>query len=446
MFKFFYFFTSIYTSTNNGSISTTEFVVSNVNDFYSTKNKNQCTQISNGNNNTKQFLEKEDFELEKIIENALDLEDDLQHKNTQSSDFNNSIFNTMKFQCFQDNDNVTNNETFENPVRKKLKLDDNNKYLASENARHRQDNFQNNASIYDSSSSNSLDSQNQYDTVLNFDKAINDQSEDKNDAIKCKEIVRYKDKAGLLNHFYNVCVKKLNIYLISRNILNHKIVSYGKIVQSNNQQLTNLDLFMDFCKEVLGQLKSAFDKIKEEPISIKKEIFYFKSKDKKIISKLAKLKRCYFDRRRNLNTSIKFQIKEIEESSFFKKSLCKPIKKLIVECNMFIKEIVEYFLSFNLTVNLQRENINLAFYECENMTQRFKIFSQTIQLECVVVIIKMLIERLECSQNLLVKMSRNLHMFFNSVAHLSTDIEWLISPLKNIMDGIDKNYEHIKLN
>ena len=154
----------------------------------------------------------------------------------------------------------------------------------------------------------------------------------------------------------------------------------------------------------------------------------------------------YFDRRRNLNTSIKFQIKEIEESSFFKKSLCKPIKKLIVECNMFIKEIVEYFLSFNLTVSLQRENINLAFYECENMTQRFKIFSQTIQLECVVVIIKMLIERLECSQNLLVKMSRNLHMFFNSVAHLSTDIEWLISPLKNIMDGIDKNYEHIKFN
>ena len=113
---------------------------------------------------------------------------------------------------------------------------------------------------------------------------------------------------------------------------------------------------------------------------------------------------------------------------------------------MFIKEIVEYFLSFNLTVNLQRENINLAYYECENMTQRFKIFSQTIQLECVVVIIKMLIERLECSQNLLVKMSRNLHMFFNSVAHLSTDIEWLISPLKNIMDGIDKNYEHIKFN
>ncbi|KKO73561.1 hypothetical protein AAJ76_4700001, partial [Vairimorpha ceranae] len=246
------------------------------------KNKNQCTQISNGNNNTKQFLEKEDFELEKIIENALDLEDDLQHKNTQSSDFNNSIFNTMKFQCFQDNDNVTNNETFENPVRKKLKLDDNNKYLASENARHRQDNFQNNASIYDSSSSNSLDSQNQYDTVLNFDKAINDQSEDKNDAIKCKEIVRYKDKAGLLNHFYNVCVKKLNIYLISRNILNHKIVSYGKIVQSNNQQLTNLDLFMDFCKEVLGQLKSAFDKIKEEPISIKEEIFYLKARTKKL--------------------------------------------------------------------------------------------------------------------------------------------------------------------
>ena len=300
MFKFFYFFTSIYTSTNNGSISTTEFVVSNVNDFYSTKNKNQCTQISNGNNNTKQFLEKEDFELEKIIENALDLEDDLQHKNTQSSDFNNSIFNTMKFQCFQDNDNVTNNETFENPVRKKLKLDDNNKYLASENARHPVQIFQISPKIYDSSSSNSLDSQNQ------SNRAKKSQSEAKNNNIESKEIVRYKDKKDLLNKLYDVLLKKFRRYKNSRKKLNHKCVSRNRIIQFNNQKSKNLDLFIDFSRKVLSRFKSAFGKIKNEPILFKKEIFYFKSKDKKIISKLAKLKRCYFDRRRNLNTSIKF--------------------------------------------------------------------------------------------------------------------------------------------
>ncbi|KKO73532.1 hypothetical protein AAJ76_591000198, partial [Vairimorpha ceranae] len=66
MFKFFFFLTGIYTSTNNGLICTTESVASNMNDFYIAKRRKQCNQISTGNNNTSQFPEQENFKLGKI--------------------------------------------------------------------------------------------------------------------------------------------------------------------------------------------------------------------------------------------------------------------------------------------------------------------------------------------------------------------------------------------
>ena len=58
----------------------------------------------------------------------------------------------------------------------------------------------------------------------------------------------------------------------------------------------------------------------------------------------------------------------------------------------------------------------------------------------------MLIERLKRSWNFLTKINRNFLLFFKLTTHLSTDIDYLISPLKDIMDGIDKKYECEKLN
>ena len=103
MFKFFFFLTGIYTSTNNRLICTTESVTSNMNDFYISKRKKQCNHISNVNNNTNQFSEQENFELGRIIDNTLDLGKELQPKNTQSSVLDNLIFDTINSQCFQDN-------------------------------------------------------------------------------------------------------------------------------------------------------------------------------------------------------------------------------------------------------------------------------------------------------------------------------------------------------
>ena len=99
MFKFFYFFTGIHNSTNNETISTTESVASNMNNCCSAKNVNQCNQTSTGNNNTNQFLEQENFELEKIIENALDLEEELHYKNTLNSVLNKIQKTTVKIFC-----------------------------------------------------------------------------------------------------------------------------------------------------------------------------------------------------------------------------------------------------------------------------------------------------------------------------------------------------------
>ena len=115
MFKFFYFFTGIHNSTNNETISTTESVANNMNNCCSAKNVNQCNQTSTGNNNTNQFLEQENFELEKIIENALDLEEELHYKNTLNSVLNNLILDATNSQCFKND----NNKTLENPVIKK---------------------------------------------------------------------------------------------------------------------------------------------------------------------------------------------------------------------------------------------------------------------------------------------------------------------------------------
>ena len=303
MFKFFFFLTGIYTSTNNGSICTTESVASNMNDFYIAKRRKQCNQISTGNNNTSQFPEQENFKLGKIIDNTLDLGKELQPKSTQSSVLNNPIFDTMNSQCFQ----AANNEILENPVIKKLKLDDNSKCITSENARHPKKIFQNSSNIYYSSTSNRFKPKRQYDGALNPDKAINDQ----NDNIKCEEIITYKDKKDLMNKLYDFYAKKFNVYLISKKNLNYNSAFQNETVQFNNQQSTNLDLFLDFYREALSRLKSAFDKAKNEQISILNKGFILGNKDKKFIFELSKFKRCYCTRKRSLNTSIERQIKNI---------------------------------------------------------------------------------------------------------------------------------------
>ena len=361
MFRFFYFFTKIYTSTNFESIVTKEFFISNMKNFYEAKNKSQCNQISSNTNNTKKFLEQENFELEKIIENVLDLEEELGYKNMQSSDSNNPIFDTMNFQYFK------NNETFESPVRKKLKLDNNNECITSENSRHWQQNFQNNASIYNSNPSKCLELQKQYDTVINFYKTINNQNDFKKPEVK----------------------------------------------------LTNFNLFLDFYKDVLTHFKSAFDKAKKQPILISKKAFLFGSKNEKIIFKLSNLKRVYYYRRINFNNSIQCQIKNIEKSSFIIESSCESIKELIIEYNMFVKEVVKYFLVFSLSVSLKYNNINFIYNECEDIIQRLTNISKIVKFECIAAIIKILIERYEGSYDFLKRKRSN---FFKSATYLSTDI------------------------
>jgi len=434
MFKFFYFFRGIYTSTYNGSINVTESVASNMNDCFGEKNKNQCNQISYEHNSTDQFLEQEDLELGKIIENALDLEEELQLKNRLSYFIDNPIFDTINFQCFQNNNNVTGNETLETPVMKKFKLEDTNKCITSENARHLEGTFQSSPNIYCSSTSNTFIFQKQYDEGLNSDKTINEQ----NDIINCNKIVRLKDKKGPFYKLYDVYVEKFNRYLMSKKKLSNNLIFQNKTVQYSNQQFAHLDLFMDFCKEVLNRLKSAFDEAKNEQILTSKKVFHIEKKDKKSMSELSKIRRSYYGRKNNFNKTINRQMKKIEENSFFKKSSCKSVKELIVECNMFIKEVLKYYLSFELTAKLQNKSLQYTYNECKDISQRYTNISQKVKLECIVVIIKMCIERLEYSRDFLVKINYNLKMLFNSVTRLSTDINWLISPLKNIMDVIYK--------
>ena len=446
MFKFFYLFTGIYTSTNFESINTTEFVISNMNNLYNTKNKNQYNQIPKGKNNTKRFLEQENLELTNIIENALDLEEELRYKNIQSSDLNNHTFDTTNFQYFKDDKNVTNSETLENPVLKKLKMDNNNKCITSENSKHWQENFQNNASIYNSSASNCFEFQKQCDAVLNSNKTIGDKKEKKNNERKRKEVIIHKDKRVLLNNFYDAYIEKFNIYIISRRNLNWNSITQKEMVESNNQKLTNFDLFIDFCKDVLNHFKSAFDKVKKEPILIFKQTFLFKNKNKKITCKFMGLKNVYRCRRHYFIKNIQIQIKNIEESSFIKESSCESIKELIVECVIFIKEVVGYFSIFNLSVHFYECNINLIYNECKDIIQRFTNISRAVELKYILVIIKMLIERLETSAEFLKIEKKNFLLLFKSVTYLSTDIDWFISPLKDIIDGIDKKYKRRELN
>ena len=437
MFSFFYFFTGIYNSTNNDFISTMESVVSNMNES-SAKNKYQYNQTSNNSDDTNQFLEQEDFELAEIIENALDLEEELQYKNRLGSASYSPIFYTMNSQCFKDR----NNETLDTSVIKKLIMDDNSKCVISEDARHSEDSFQNSFSIYNNHASNGFEFQKQCDEVLNSDKDVNDQSKN----IKCKEITTYKDKIDLMNKFYYAYIEKFTRYLVSKKVLNYNLVFQNGRVQPNNKQLPNLDIFVDFCRGVLSQLKSAFDRAKNEQILISKKDFFLGNIDQKFIYKLSKAKRLYYIRKKNLNKSIEFQIKKIEEDSIFKESSCESIKELIVECNMFLKEVLKYLLSFTLTTNLQKRNLKFIYNECKDISQRITNISQTVQLECTVVIINMLIERLERPRYFLVEMNRNLLLFFNSMTYLSTNVKWLISPLKDIMDSIDKKYESSESN
>jgi len=197
-------------------------------------------------------------------------------------------------------------------------LDDDSKCVPSANARPSEKIFQNSPNIYYSSTSNHFKPQKQYDTVLNSDKALNDQ----NGNIKCEEIITYKDKKNLMNKLNDYYAKQFNRYLISKKKLNYNPVFQNETAQFNSQQLTNLDLFIDFCKEVLSQKKSSFDKAKNKKISISKKVIFFKNIDQKFISELSYLKSRYYSRKRSLNASIECQIKNIEENSFFKKNTC----------------------------------------------------------------------------------------------------------------------------
>ena len=113
---------------------------------------------------------------------------------------------------------------------------------------------------------------------------------------------------------------------------------------------------------------------------------------------------------------------------------------------MFIKEVVKYFMSRNLSIYLRNYNIPLINNECEDITQKYTNISRAVRLECIVVIIKMIVEKMGCSWDFLVQINHNLIILFYYVTHLSTDIKWLISPLKNIMDSIDKEYDRAESN
>ena len=113
---------------------------------------------------------------------------------------------------------------------------------------------------------------------------------------------------------------------------------------------------------------------------------------------------------------------------------------------MFIKEVVKHFMYFKSAVYLNEKNLSLIYYECKDISQRFAVISRDVHLECIVVIIKMLIERLEGSHNFLKEKKNNLFMFFKSAIRLFSDIDWFISPLKDIVDNIEKEYDRVKSN
>ena len=293
---------------------------------------------------------------------------------------------------------------------------------------------------------NDFEFRNQYDEVLNPDKAIKDKNDNQNYNIKCDETIVYKDKKDLFIKLYGLYAKKFNKYLIHRKKLIYNSVFQNETIQFNNHQLANLDLFLNFCREALSHYKSAFDEAKKEPILIPKEISFIKNSDKKVPSRLLHFKSSYHSRKVNLIASVECQIRNVEDNSFFKKSSCKCIKELIVECNMFIKEVVEYFCLYNLSIRLHECNITLVYNECKEIIQRFTNISRTVKLECIVVIIKMLIKRLESLQEFSIDVDCSLLSIFKSAIHLSLEIDWFISPLKNIVDNIEKEYDRVKSN
>ena len=113
---------------------------------------------------------------------------------------------------------------------------------------------------------------------------------------------------------------------MSKKKLSNNLIFQNKTVQYSNQQFAHLDLFMDFCKEGLILLKSAFYETKNEQVSTSEEIFLFRKKNKKFKSKLSKLKNCFYDRKRTFKKGIECQIKNMEESSFFKESSSESTK------------------------------------------------------------------------------------------------------------------------
>ncbi|EEQ81226.1 hypothetical protein NCER_102469 [Vairimorpha ceranae BRL01] len=113
-----------------------------------------------------------------------------------------------------------------------------------------------------------------------------------------------------LNDFY---AKKFNKYLIHRKKLIYNSVFQNETIQFNNHQLANLDLFLNFCREVLSHYKSAFDEAEKGPILIPKEILFIKNSDKKVISNLSCIKKAYHSRKVNLIASVECQIENIED-------------------------------------------------------------------------------------------------------------------------------------
>lgn len=73
------------------------------------------------------------------------------------------------------------------------------------------------------------------------------------------------------------------------------------------------------------------------------------------------IKKCYNLRKRYLNKSVEFQVKNIEKNSFFTESSCGSVKKLIIEYNMFIKEVIKHFLFFNLNIYIFKKNFYLIY-------------------------------------------------------------------------------------
>lgn len=59
-----------------------------------------------------------------------------------------------------------------------------------------------------------------------------------------------------------------------------------------------------------------------------------------------------------------------------------------MECNMFIKEVINYVLSLKFNKYTCDKQISVVYYECKSFVKRLTNISQTVQLECIFVIKK----------------------------------------------------------